>query len=265
MCWREEWARPSRKGGSVFEDSCAYAKQSWVCKVQLIDVEDGTWLNALLAVADHLDVAGLRATDCLLARLAKLLALIRLDGQATTRLVQVFCIRNLTLNDLGLGHIVWCVLLVLALLRLGGPGDAAAGYGVGYGCLHDLIPGVLGPAVQCGRLSSLILKEGIRDARRQVLGLLEVRDQKLVIMIAVSLVELLFCVHAGSNVSLDLAADELSRLAEDQVTVASMRILGTSTVTALLLLAARWLENLEHAVITLCALELLLDVHLLGG
>jgi len=84
-------------------------------------------------------------------------------------------------------------------------------------------------------------------------------------MIAMSLVELLFRVHISSNVSLDLATDELPRLAEDQVTIASMRILGTSTVTALLRLAARWLENLEDAVVTLRALELLLDVHLLGG
>lgn len=130
--------------------------------------------------------------------------------------------------------------------------------------MDDFVPRVFRILFQCGAVLFGINEQGVRDARRQVLRLLQVLYQKHVILVPMRLVELRFCVGVRARVRLGLGADELARLAEHQIVGAAMRVLVHATVAALRRLAVRWLEELEHIIVALCVLQLLFDVHFLA-
>lgn len=73
----EESSRPwCNEAAGVVKDGRADVEHLWIGKVQPVEVQDGARLDVLLTIADHLDIAGLSATDGLLAELVVLLRLV---------------------------------------------------------------------------------------------------------------------------------------------------------------------------------------------
>lgn len=72
----------------VLQDRRAHVEHLRIGEVQPVDVEDGAGLDVLLAVANHLNIAVLCATDGFLAELVVLLRLVRLETQRAARLTR---------------------------------------------------------------------------------------------------------------------------------------------------------------------------------
>ena len=83
------WSR--RKQSSVLQDSWANVQHLRLREVKPIDVEHSAWLNILLAIADHVDVPCLSATDPLLAELVVLLHLLWLQSKRAARSASRAC------------------------------------------------------------------------------------------------------------------------------------------------------------------------------
>jgi len=79
VCLREEGSRSWSNEPRVLQDGRANVEYLRIGEVKAIDVEDGTWLDVLLTIADHLSIACLGAADGLLAELMVLLCLVRLE------------------------------------------------------------------------------------------------------------------------------------------------------------------------------------------
>lgn len=156
-------------------------------------------------------------------------------------------------------------LLVLGLVLRRKPSVASTTHRVRDGRVDDLVPRLFWLPLQCRSFRCLLDKQGLCDARRQILRLLQIMNEELIVVVSMSLVEFDFCVGIRLRICSYLGTHELACLAEHDVIDSCVIDLVRAAVAALRRLAVRWLENLEHTIVALSILQLLFNVHFLTG